>query len=183
MHIPRPALSSYKTCRSCKNSKPFSEFRLTTSCRYGLNSKCKSCKGAIDKIWMNANAERARATRDSRRADKPEIARAEVRDWKRRNKDKVNAINANRRARNVGSSGRHTAADMAEIMLAQRGRCANPWCHVVLTSMNKHKDHRIPLKLGGSNDKSNMQWLCVSCNLTKAAHHPIDVAQKHGYLL
>lgn len=183
MHIPRPALSSFKVCRSCKERKRFTEFNISASCRYGINAKCKSCKAVIDDAWRNANIDKWKASRKKRRELKGDVVREEIRIWKKKNKERVNAINANRRAQKVGAEGKHTAADMAKILLSQKGLCANPWCRIQLKEPNRHKDHRIPLKLGGSNDKSNMQWLCIPCNLAKSASHPVDFAQRHGYLL
>lgn len=46
-----------------------------------------------------------------------------------------------------------------------------------------HRDHIIPLDLGGTNDIRNIQLLCPPCNGEKHAKHPIDWAQENGLLL
>lgn len=44
-------------------------------------------------------------------------------------------------------------------------------------------DHIMPMDLGGSNDASNLQLLCQSCNSSKHAKHPVDFMQERGFLL
>lgn len=46
-------------------------------------------------------------------------------------------------------------------------RCAK--CHVVGPKDSVHVDHITPLARGGSNDRTNLQVLCRSCNLSKGA--------------
>lgn len=65
---------------------------------------------------------------------------------------------------------RHRFSDreMAEIFAEHDGRCAN--CGVTIRSgMEWDLDHRIPLSLGGTNDRSNMQPLCENCHSTKTS--------------
>jgi 5-methylcytosine-specific restriction endonuclease McrA len=62
----------------------------------------------------------------------------------------------------------------------QKGRCAV--CREAL-SKSFHRDHRIALANGGSNDKSNLQLLCKSCNSRKHKKDPIRFMQENGYLL
>lgn len=54
------------------------------------------------------------------------------------------------------------------------GTCSNPECRCDLSNMIRtqnvrHIDHIIPLKEFGSNDSSNFQLLCESCNTSKGA--------------
>jgi 5-methylcytosine-specific restriction endonuclease McrA len=87
---------------------------------------------------------------------------------------------ANRRARKASSPGRHTAADIRLILKAQKARCA--YCRASLKN-GWHLDHVMPLALGGTNDRRNLQALCPSCNRSKAAKHPIAFAKEVGLLL
>lgn len=61
----------------------------------------------------------------------------------------------------------------------QRWRCAV--CAVKLVKYEV--DHIVPLAKGGTNQDSNLQLLCVSCNRTKQAIDPIEFMQRRGFLL
>lgn len=96
-----------------------------------------------------------------------------LKDWRARNTDKVRA---DKRGRRIAKR----AELRANLTRLQRGRCAV--CHDKLAS-DAHLDHIMPRKLGGSNDRSNFQLTCPTCNLTKSAQHPLDHARSLGRLL
>lgn len=169
-------------------------------------------KKANDAAWRKSNPEKAKATEDAWRAanldkvnanaaawrkanpekrkvivatwraanrEKRKIAGAA---WQKANPEKVLAIKHKRRATERGAGGSWTPADIALLLKQQRGKCAHSWCRKSLMA-GFHRDHRTPLALGGTNDWRNIQLLCVQCNRSKAAKHPIDFAQLHGLLL
>lgn len=88
---------------------------------------------------------------------------------------------AARRARKRSAGGTFTAAQIAELMVKQRGRCAN--CAVKLTDRNMARDHRKALARGGANDILNMELLCRPCNGRKSAKDEIAWANENGRLL
>lgn len=85
-----------------------------------------------------------------------------------------------RRARKRAASGRFTAAQVRALYARQRGRCA--WCAASLAD-GFHRDHRVPLALGGANDITNIDLLCPGCNVRKGAKDPIAWAVENGRLL
>lgn len=85
-----------------------------------------------------------------------------------------------RRSRKKGSTGSFTAAQVRALYARQRGCCA--WCAASLAG-GFHRDHRVPLALGGANDISNIDLLCSACNLRKGAKDPIAWAAENGRLL
>lgn len=164
--------------------------------RFTSSAACVACDIDRQKRWRQANPKQgvARATRH--RLKYPErhlsaVKRWQARNpektleiniaWKRSNPDQVLAQGRARRARLKGAVGKHTAADVKVITRAQRGKCA--WCREPLSIGQRHVDHIMPLALGGSNDRQNIQVLCRDCNLSKGAKHPIEFAQQQGRLL
>ena len=88
--------------------------------------------------------------------------------------------NSRRRAAKQGAEGSHTKAELAEIRLAQNDQCA--YCHKNLNGKGS-LDHVVALSRGGSNWRSNLQWLCRSCNSRKHTKDAIEFAQQLGMLL
>jgi 5-methylcytosine-specific restriction endonuclease McrA len=119
--------------------------------------------------WLAANAEKIREYRRARDATLSEELRENRRVHVR-----------NRRARKKGNGGKHTAAQIRDLLVRQRYKC--PFCPANLRR-GYHADHIMPLALGGSNDISNIQLLCPTCNDSKGYSHPIAWAQKKGRLL
>lgn len=116
------------------------------------------------------NAEHAKARRESGKK------------WRDKNLDRYCAYAHKRRAKIIGSSGTHTASEVKELLVKQRFKCANSACRASI-KRKYHRDHIVPLDLGGSNWISNMQLLCPPCNLKKGAKDPIGWAQEHGRLI
>jgi 5-methylcytosine-specific restriction endonuclease McrA len=119
----------------------------------------------------------------------PEKERLRRARWRAANPDKYregkrqrkNAHKHRRRAQTKGANGRFTATCVKDILTQQRHKCA--YCR---TSIKKarHLDHIVPLALGGTNDRQNIQGLCPDCNISKGAMDPIAFArQEFGLLL
>lgn len=85
-----------------------------------------------------------------------------------------------RRARKRGAGGSFTAAQVQALFAKQRGCCA--WCGASLKA-GYHRDPRVPLALGGSNEITNIELLCGPCNLRKSSKDPIAWAAENGRLL
>lgn len=80
---------------------------------------------------------------------------------------------------NVG--GRFTADQIDDLHAKQREKCAN--CRANICPKTYHRDHRVALSRGGTNDISNIQLLCIPCNRRKYNKDPIEFAQAEGRLL
>ena len=162
--------------------------------------------------WNNANKDKAKINSDKWRAENrenerlralefrrhnPQLAKQIHLNYRNRNRDKINARDARRRkdrpelsrlyaskrrARKIAAGGSHTIEDIEKLLRVQKHRCANPRCRKSIRK-KYHVDHVIPLARGGSDDKTNLQLLCIPCNLIKGAKDPIVWAQQNGMLL
>lgn len=117
--------------------------------------------------------------RDRNKRNK-EYINAHIKTWKKKNKLKLRSYDSRRRARECSSLENHTDKDIDRILKQQSGKCAN--CRIP-TKNEYHVDHVMPLALGGDNSSKNIQILCPSCNLRKAAKSPERWAQENGRLL
>lgn len=80
------------------------------------------------------------------------------------------ANDAKRRALISASPTHFTGADLQQIFLNQKGKCA--WCHIDLEVSGYHADHIVPLARGGTNEASNICCACPTCNTKKWALMP-----------
>lgn len=97
--------------------------------------------------------------------------------YKRKNADKVRAWAATRRLKVGGSVPSNL---VKQLILQQRGKC--PVCRQKFGA-DYHLDHIQPVARGGGNQPWNLQILCRTCNLNKAAKDPIAFMQSRGFLL
>ena len=188
-----------KKCSKCGEEKPLSEFRKAKHHKDGLTSHCRLCVNAGIRDWYYRNREARKATQAAwheknkswRNKDALENYYANQAEWRERNKrwakanpEKMRAFvaasDAKRRAAKVGSTGHWTEKDVQALFLKQRGCCAVCRCKL---DKSFHRDHIIALASGGSNDKSNLQLLCKSCNSRKHKKDPITFMQENGFLL
>lgn len=165
----------------------------------GRAQPCVQCVSEYHEKWYDKNRERKRAQNAANKAADPEkakaINRASALKWRAKNLEKARETarrwyadpenrrihrNARRKRENDGGQAAD-AADLRAILTAQGHRCA--YCKADLKRKKRHLDHIMPLALGGSNDRTNLQYLCVPCNLAKGAKDPIDFAQSRGLLL
>lgn len=133
-----------------------------------------------EKYYRDNNKEKVRAAHAAWKLANPEKAKASLAAWEKANPEKRIAVNANRRARKRNADGSYTAEQIDCLKGLQKDRCAI--CAAKLSD-KYHRDHIMPLALGGTNDISNIQLLCQTCNCRKGAKHPIEYAQQIGRLL
>lgn len=72
--------------------------------------------------------------------------------------------------------GKHTQQEWRQVMQRDGWKCLRCGSTKRLT-----KDHIVPIAKGGSNDASNLQTLCLSCNASKGARH-IDYRTNLGLM-
>lgn len=152
---------------------------------YAENSeRIKACV----KAYREANPEKTTEMQAAYYVANREKVRALNAEWIKanpeRNREIHRAKSSRRRALKKGAGGDHTASEVRLILLGQRGLCANCKAVLVRSGAGKyHVDHIVPIALGGTNDKGNLQCLCPSCNIRKSAKDPIRWANENGRLL
>lgn len=146
--------------------------------------KNREAKQAAAKAYREADPERAaeQARKGTRKwqAKNPEKTKAYTAKWYA-DRDNRAAHTAKRRALKVAAGGSHTPADLRVILAAQHHRCA--YCAADLRKTKRHLDHIMPLSRGGSNDRTNLQYTCGPCNLSKGAQDPAAFARSLGRLI
>ncbi len=110
------------------------------------------------------NRERDNAKMREWRAANPERLRELTNAWRDANRGRTAANAQAYRARSRGAKGRFTDADVQLIYAEQGGKCAG--CIKPLNGIFE-RDHVVSLKAGGTNEASNLQLLCKSCNCAK----------------
>lgn len=151
---------NYSICLVCLKIKKHDEFRA-----YGfvISTRCRDCtpKPEIPRPYKrpkNRHARKYWANRDK-------ILKY-GREWTKKNPAKVQAMGRNVRARRIGVPGTHTAEEWATLCAKFDFRCV--CCG--RSDRPLTADHIIStVRIGCTNDISNIQPLCQECNSVKGA--------------
>lgn len=179
--------------------------------RWVVIGRCVVCADISKKAWIASNPERAKACkaahyqanateykarakkyaedhpdkaktyRASRKPQDPQRRRALEAARRKADPERFRSRVRNHRALRKAAQGTHSKNDVLSIMSNQKSKCA--FCRVSLKRRRWEVDHIIPIAQGGSNGRRNLQILCLHCNRSKSARHPIDFAQANGRLL
>ena len=126
------------------------------------------------------NKEKLRVSGVKWRQDNKEKIRVNAACYRASNKEKIRIQNNNRRAMKLAAGGKLSNGLTERLYKLQRGKCA---CCGEPLGKNFHRDHIMPLALGGNNTDDNIQLLRQICNNQKHTKHPIDFMQERGFLL
>lgn len=103
----------------------------------------------------------------TRRHANPAPLRVYHRAWNSAHPEVMRAIQHRRRARKQGNGGSFTAAEWQALVTQYDHRCL--MCGKQEPAIMLTMDHVVPISQGGSNDISNIQPLCSTCNSSKGA--------------
>ena len=90
-------------------------------------------------------------------------------EYKSKNIDKQKEWKDNRLKREHIAGKKPSKSIRLELLISQDYKCK--YCAKDISNYNEI-DHRIPLFLGGTSDKNNLQMLCKKCNQQKSLKHP-----------
>lgn len=166
-----------------KRGKPAYKERMSAYAKRWYAENKERLK-AIRRAWYVKNKPEHNARSLSQYYEDPQSWRERAKAWAKANPERWREMMRNgdnkRRARKAGASGAWTEKDVQLRFALQRGKCAA--CRIELTR-SFHRDHVVALAVGGSNDKSNLQLLCRSCNSRKHKKDNLRFMQENGYLL
>lgn len=165
-----------RCCRVCKTEKELSEFVTSRDRPGGKKSICKACDEQRLAEWRAANRDhvlaywadwrdgnRARMAAYSRKSNQKLMANvvARVGRYLKAHPEKRAQFKRNRRAREKGAAGSHSAAQLADLFASYLGLC------VYCCESAEEPDHIVPLAAGGSNEIGNIVPACCGCNRSK----------------
>lgn len=156
------------------------------------DQKCKSCRKKYEAEWYERNKEKkiedSKIWYENNQRRKLDVAKKwckEHREYRRvatatyaKAHPEVSRVrSARRRAMKHKASGSFIKKDIKAMLKRQKEKCVV--CKIDISN-NYHIDHIMPLILGGSNEVSNIQLLCPTCNLNKGAKHPREFMAEKG---
>jgi len=147
------------------------------------SEEIKQKRAIYNKDYKTKNKEAISLQRKEYRNNNKEKIIDTINKWRQKNQDNVASWGHKRRAAKKGSGGWFTPDEIQTVLIKQDGRCVYCKSKLVLTGKGIfHKDHILPIKLGGSSFIDNIQLLCPRCNLSKGAKHPDDYEQSIGHV-
>ncbi len=148
------ALRTEKPCKRCGILKPISEFGPCKKTADGRRYQCRRC---------------AQDTANIRYAKDPAKYLAKKKAWDAAHPEKKQ-LSHTRRPKDRKIPGSHTRKQWEELCAKFKHRCVRCGKSGSLT-----RDHVLPLSyLGSTDDISNIQPLCFSCNSSKGNRHAAD---------
>lgn len=136
-----------RQCCICNIVKPLEDFPRHKRYPLGRHYRCCLCNAALAREYYQKNRQK-------------ELERRRA--YGKGNKEYNAALSNRRRARLKGNGGRHTMKEWIALKEQYNNKCAICQGTKPLT-----RDHIVPLSKGGTDDISNIQPLCQSCNSRK----------------
>ena len=157
-----------KICTVCSIDKLLALFSKKKGGKYGLNSQCKLCRSAADKIWVNKNPEKSKAIARTLHKANPGYNKAAMKLWRQTNLEKCNVYTSKYRALKKQAALRWADTEFEKFAIEEMYALAN--LRSKLLGITFHVDHIDPLNspiVQGLHCVSNLQILESKLNMSK----------------
>ena len=170
---PLPVLGPLRTCTKCGEVKTLDEYYRDKSKPSGYRTRCKSCSASAWKKWYVENKTEYTQRRKDWYAKNKQRRKDWSKDWREKNPDKVYKMwkkNYHKR-RALTACAEVSPVDLADLWTGYCALCGEEMGYDLKypDPLSKSLDHDVPLSLGGSHSKDNLQWTHLSCNISKGA--------------
>jgi 5-methylcytosine-specific restriction endonuclease McrA len=179
----------YNQCRECERiadrnrrlTNPAAEKAKTTKYRNNNRDTLlekQRAKRAVEsethreraRKWKNENPEAVDQARQKWRRNNKHLEREQARNWRKNNPEKVREQVRQRRVRKMATGGKHTPEEWEELKAYYNYSCVR--CGRREPDITLERDHIVPLgHPGSSDDISNIQPLCRTCNAAKGTRN------------
>lgn len=173
-------MNQYKTCSKCKQIQQLSNFAKQSKSKDGLQSQCKDCKRAGNRLtmqkWRQANPELHRLRNKASRLSDPDKARRQRADRYQKNKEAENNAARNyyknnpERIKEAASIRKRRVQEAGVFWVTNKElkRLYSSSCHVCGSNRKIELDHIVPIAKGGRHSIGNLAPLCRACNRSKS---------------
>lgn len=168
----RPTTTTHR-CSKC-GTRDLSLFHKDSNAASGLQSYCKACSAERREKWAKSNRVKLndymKLWRQSKTMTRSEFLQHIAKLHKKNSYIyyEQNVRDANRRAAQLGNRKEAITVEDWLDVVAEHPCCAKCKTHWGIAG-KPSIDHITPLKLGGRNQKENLQPLCLTCNKIKGA--------------
>src|SRR5699024_1569304 len=134
---------------------------------YAKDPEIRQRRKDWDKDWRKKNPEAHRAIQQRWRSENAEAHRQHSRNYYAKNRQAYIEKEQARRALMAGAE--VSQVDLADLWTGYCALCGGEMDYDLKypDPLSKSLDHDVPLSLGGSHSKENLQWTHLSCNISK----------------
>lgn len=168
-------MTQYKTCFTCKQTKPVSDFNKRASRKDGYDSYCRQCANQKKRQY---NAEHKELVSEMNRRSylkNPQIFKDAAKRWKQGNRDKAYIQSRQYLAKNKGLANHYAGRRRAKVRQSGVFQIRAKFLKKLYESVCIYcggsefieADHVFPISKGGVHSEGNLVPSCRSCNRAK----------------
>ncbi len=157
-----------KTCTCCGLEKPFSDFNKKKQKKDGLSPWCKSCASSKTREYYSKNKDKVSKASSIYYFKNKEVRDSYMIEWRKNNKDKMQAISAKKRADILERTPKWLSKEQLDNIKTEYALAV--WCSTVMNEQYQ-VDHIVPLRgktVSGLHVPWNLQVITKTANAEKS---------------